>query len=53
MYGFRSYRRVNPQVIAKALEKLEKGELSIEDILDEEEYVFDLKSTSYSHLAPW
>ena len=51
MYGFRNYRRVNQQIINKALEKVDKGELTIEDILDEEEYVFDLKSSSYSQLS--
>ena len=52
LYGLRNYRRVNQQLINKALEKVDRGELTVEEILDEEEYVFDLKSTSYSQLAP-
>ena len=53
MYGFRNYRRVNQLLINKALEKIDKGELTIEEILDEDEYVLDLKSSSYSQLSNW
>lgn len=53
MYGMRNYRRVNQQLINRALERIERNELTVEDILDEEEFVLDLKSTTYSQLSSW
>ena len=47
----RNYRRVNQQLINQAIDKMEKDELSVEDLLDEEEYVSDLKISSYSQLS--
>lgn len=40
-------------MINRALEKIESNEFCVEDILDEDEYVFDLKNTSYSQLSSW
>jgi hypothetical protein len=53
LYGFRNYRRVSQMLINTALEKIEKGELTVEEILEEYEYVLDLKSSSYSQLSSW
>ena len=51
MYGIRNFRRVKQSLINKAIDKLKINELSVDDILDEEEFVYDLKSTSYSQLS--
>lgn len=40
----------NAQAISKALDKIKKGELLVEEILDDEDLVNDLKSPSFSQL---
>ncbi len=42
--------RNNGQVISKAVEKMKNNQLLIEDVLDEEDLVNDLKSPSFSQL---
>jgi hypothetical protein len=44
--------RNNYQIINKAVEKMNRGELTIEDILDDDELVLDVKTNSNSQLAP-
>ena len=49
----RQLYRPNQQTISKALDKWRKNELKVEDILDEEDLVNDLKSQSFSQLISW
>lgn len=49
----RQFYRPNQQAISRALEKNRKNELAVEDILDEEDLVNDLKSQSFSQLISW
>jgi hypothetical protein len=49
----RQFYRPNQQAISRALEKSKKNELTVEDILDEEDLVNDLKSQSFSQLISW
>lgn len=49
MFPF-SYYRTNYTLIANAVEKMEKNELTIEDILDEDDLVYEIKSNPQSLL---
>lgn len=40
------------QTINRAVEKMNRGELTVEDILDDEDLVMDVKSNPSSQLAP-
>lgn len=42
--------RVNHSTLAKAIEKLNKNTLDIEDILDEEDLIQEMKGTNASQL---
>lgn len=46
-----SFYRNNFALISKAIEKLEKNELRIEDILDEDDLVLEVKTNPQTQLA--
>ncbi len=48
-FGFRNFQK-NTGTVTKAIEKMNKNELSIENVLDEEELVVELKSYTFSQL---
>ncbi len=43
--------RINFQVLNKAVEKMNKGELTIEDLLDDDDLVMDIKTNPNCQLA--
>jgi len=49
-FNMRMYRN-NYQTISKAVDKMNRGELKLEDILDDDELVMDVKSNPNSQLA--
>jgi hypothetical protein len=48
-YGLRNIHRSQANT-TKAIEKMNKGELKIENVLDEEELVNEMRSYTYSQL---
>lgn len=48
-FGFRNLQK-NQVATSKAMEKLNKGELTVEDVLDEEDLVNEMRSYTYSQL---
>ena len=48
---FRQYYRPNNQLLQKAIESLNNNELTIEEILDDDELVNDLKQTNFSQIT--
>jgi len=50
MFPFSFYRN-NFVAVNKAVQKLEKNELTLEDILDEDDLVSDIKTNPQSQLA--
>lgn len=48
-FGFRNFQK-NTGNVTKAIEKMNKNELTIENVLDEEELVTELKSYTFSQL---
>lgn len=55
MYDFFPFRQYftqrNAQIVANAVEKLKKGSLSVEQMLDEDELLTDLKYPNTSQLV--
>lgn len=49
-YQYRQMYKNNAQTISRAVEKMKNNQLTIEDILDEEDLVNDLKSPSFSQI---
>ena len=47
--GFRNLQK-NQASISKAIEKMNKGELTVENILDENELVNEMRSYTYSQI---
>ena len=43
--------RINFQVLNKAVEKMNKGELTVEDLLDDDDLVMDIKTNPNCQLA--
>ena len=52
-FGYRNMYKNNAQTISRAAEKMKNNLLLIEDILDEEDLVNDLKSPSFSQLISY
>ena len=50
-YPFNYLNQKNTQVVAQAAEKLKQGNLPVEQILDEEELMNDLKFSNTSQLV--
>jgi hypothetical protein len=48
-FGLRNIHRSQANT-SKAIEKMSKGELKIEDVLDQEELINEMKSYTYSQL---
>jgi hypothetical protein len=48
-FGFRNSQR-NQANASKALERMNKGQLTVEDVLNEDELINELRSFTYSQL---
>lgn len=49
-FGFRQTQRMNQVSVSRAMEKFNNNTLTVEDILDDEDLISEMKSYTYSQL---